>query len=82
MGLVKNNYDNMNKKQRDETVDVFAEAFREVVLPELEKIDGRLTNLEEGMDTLNRKFDAQQERLDRHGQRISNLEKASTISTP
>ncbi|OGM05502.1 hypothetical protein A2125_00290 [Candidatus Woesebacteria bacterium GWB1_43_5] len=65
----------MDKKQRSETLDLFAEAFHEVVVPELEKITNRLTDVEKGVDTLNRKFDAQQTRSDRHDQKFENHEK-------
>lgn len=65
----------MNKKQKEETIKVFAEAFHEVVAPEIVEIKERLTNIEGGMDTLNRKFDAQQDRMDRHGKQLENHEK-------
>ncbi|BCX14767.1 MAG: hypothetical protein KatS3mg088_450 [Patescibacteria group bacterium] len=48
----------------------------------LMNVEGRLTNVEERLtsvewqvDSLNRKFEAQQVRLDRHDSRISKLEK-------
>ena len=63
----------MDKKQKNEMLEVFAEGFHEVVVPELEKITDRLTEVERGVDTLNRKFDAQQDRLDRHGKDIDTL---------
>ncbi len=65
----------MDKKQKEETTKIFAEAFHEVVVPELEKITERLIEVGEGVDTLNRKFDAQQDRMDRHGKQLENHEK-------
>ena len=55
----------------------FSEAFHEVVVPELQEIKDKLTNVERGVDSLSRKFDAQQERLDRHDKRIQTLERVS-----
>lgn len=70
----------MNKKQKDDMLKVFAEGFHGVVVPELEKIDGKLDtggeDLKEvkmAVDSLDRKFDAQQTRLDRHGKDIEFL---------
>lgn len=41
---------------------------------DLNEIENRLTDVEKGVDSLNRKFDAQQDRLDRHGKSIEKLE--------
>lgn len=67
----------------------FATSFKEVVLPALEDMETRLKEeiaskedveeLKKGMDTLNRKFDAQQDRLDRHGKSIEKLERKTLI---
>lgn len=69
----------------------FAKSFKEVVLPALEDMEGRLASkkdLEEvrielggKIDSLERKFDAQQDRLDRHGKSIENLEKQVSVLT-
>ena len=67
----------------------FAEAFKEVVLPgvenlslRLDKVENRLTGVEEQLGdvkdnvaSLSRKFDAQQERLDKHAKIQENLDK-------
>ncbi|MEK7550192.1 MAG: hypothetical protein AAB535_00190 [Patescibacteria group bacterium] len=70
----------MNKKDKQDFYDLFGESFREVVLPELEKIDNRLDVIESDLkgvkmttESLDRKSEAQQTRLDRHGKNIETL---------
>jgi hypothetical protein len=63
----------------------FAKAFNEVVIPALEDMEGRLASKNDltevnkdiggRIDTLDRKFDAQQDRLDRHAKIQENLDK-------
>lgn len=74
----------MNKKDKEEFVGLIAEAIDKVVVPALDAMESRLTETlaskedvrEVGMkvDSLDRKFDAQQSRLDRHNLRIEKLE--------
>lgn len=74
----------------------FAKSFKEVVLPALEDMENGLKkelaskkdlenvrkDLGGQIDSLDRKFNAVQDRLDNHGKRIEKLEsQASTISS-
>ncbi|KKU23245.1 MAG: hypothetical protein UX36_C0007G0009 [Microgenomates group bacterium GW2011_GWC1_46_15] len=62
----------------------FAKSFKEVVLPALEDMEERLASKKDlekvrkdlggQIDSLDRKFDAVQDRLDNHGKRIQKLE--------
>ena len=76
----------MNKKQKGEMLEVFADGFHEVVAPILENIQERIITIESKMatkddakelsaqiDSLDRKFEAQQDRLDRQGKDIDTL---------
>ena len=84
----------MNKKQKQETVEIFAETFREVVLPELEKLDQKIEGLDtkmatkEDIDRIIRKLDSHDNRMDRQGKLLENheerlikLEKTSSIAS-
>ncbi len=64
----------MTKQDESKTIEVFAKAFREVVLPVLEDMDEKMATKED-IDRLERKFDVQQNRLDRHGKVIEKHEK-------
>ncbi len=60
----------MTKNQRQEMVEVVTDALNEVVIPALENMEERLRKdlaSKEDISRLERKFDAQQDRLDRHG---------------
>mgnify|MGYP001577566185 CR=1 FL=1 len=74
-----------SKKDKEEFVSLISDAFQQVMVPAL---DNAIVNLKQelsskedvrevGMkvDSLDRKFDAQQERQDRHNSRIEVLEK-------
>jgi peptidoglycan hydrolase CwlO-like protein len=75
----------MNKKDKEEFVGIVAEALNDVMIPALESMEERLRrdlaskkdvqDLSMRMDSLNRKFDSQQERQDRHGKQLENHEK-------
>lgn len=74
----------MNKKDKEEIQTLFNETLNENIVPVLEKLDKRTAKMEKDIqglqvdvDSLNRKFDAQQVRLDRHDKRIQVLESAS-----
>lgn len=79
----------MDKKQREEILEVFSEGFHEVVVPELEKINSRLGTIGEDIkdvkmttDSLDRKFDAQQNRMDRQGKQLEkHEERIQTLET-
>jgi chromosome segregation ATPase len=78
----------MNKKDKEEFTKMIGDGFHEVMIPALEDMEKRLKQelaskkdlekvhreLSMDIDSLNRKFDAQQERLDRHDNRIEKLE--------
>jgi hypothetical protein len=85
----------MNKKDKDEFAMIVTDALNDVMIPALESLETRLTdklaskeNMEDikvKVDSLDRKFDAQQNRLDRqgkqmedYGERIQVLETASS----
>lgn len=59
----------MNKKQKEETIKVFSEAFHEVVIPALEDMEERLASKKD-LDRIERKLDATIERMDRHGKQL------------
>jgi archaellum component FlaC len=48
---------------------------------DLERVTERLESVESGVDSLSRKFDAQQDRLDRHGKSIEKLEGKVSVLT-
>ncbi len=78
----------MDKKTKTEFTGLIVEALNDVVIPAMDDMEKRLRrdlaskeDLEVlrkentiRFDTLDRKFDAQQERLDRHDKRITKLE--------
>lgn len=77
----------MDKKDKDEMVVLITDALNDVMIPALENMEERLRNdlaskddlkevkveLISHIDSLERKFDAQQNRLDRHGKDIKFL---------
>ena len=79
----------MNKTDKDEFIKLIGDSFQEVMIPALEGMEERLKEelaskedlknvskeLSMRIDSLDRKFDAQQDRLDRHDARIKKLEK-------
>lgn len=86
----------MNKKDKQEMVGIVTEALNDVMVPALDAMETRLRNdlaskedlkkvevkLSMQIDSLDRKFDAQQERLDRHDKRITKLEKKARFVSP
>jgi len=70
----------MNKKDKEDSHEIIADAVHEVVVPALEDMETRLKNelaSKEDIDRLERKLDAQQNQLDRHDKRIQTLEATS-----
>lgn len=82
----------MDKKQKDEFINIVNQGFQEVMIPALESMEERMMNsfasstkdLSAQINTLDRKFEAQQNRLDRQGKqiedhtkRIKNLERVT-----
>lgn len=72
----------MNKKQKEETIEVFAEAFREVVIPIFEEMKEDISEMKEDIsevkattNRIERKMNAMEERQDSHSFRIEKLEK-------
>jgi len=75
----------MNKSDKGEFTKLIAEGFQEVMIPALDNMEKRLKeelaskedveDLKREMDTLNRKFDAAQDRTDRHGKLLENHER-------
>jgi len=73
---------NMNKKQKEETIEVFAEAFHDVVVPVLEDLKKELKNdinrLDDKVEAINRRLiqvtDHHSEKIDNHEKRIGKLE--------
>ena len=80
----------MNKKDRNEMVGLITDALNDVVIPALEDMETRLRNdlaskedvkeIRKDIDTLDRKFDAQQNRLDRHGKDIETIKSQLSLS--
>lgn len=70
---------NMNKKQKEETVEIFAEAFREVVVPVLEEMKKDFNDLRQDVHHLDDKVEGISRRLiqvtDHHANRLDNHEK-------
>lgn len=70
----------MDKKTKGEFVKLISQGFQEVMIPTLEDMEERLASKKEvkelgvKIDSLDRKFDAQQNRLDGHDKRITKLE--------
>jgi len=70
----------MNKKDKDEFSMIVTDALNDVMIPALESLETRLTDklaskedvedITMKVDSLDRKFDAQQNRLDRQGKQI------------
>ncbi len=71
-------------EDKQEFIGLVSEALQEVMVPALEDMEKRLRselaskkdlkNLEMKVDSLDKKFDASQDRLDRHDERIGKLE--------
>ncbi len=74
----------MNKKDKDEFTMLVTDALNDVMIPALESLETRLTDklaskedaedIKMKVDSLDRKFDAQQNRLDRQGKQIEDHE--------
>lgn len=60
-------------KDKEEVYKIVAEAVHEVVIPQFEKIEEKMATKED-IDRLERKLDAQQDRLDRHGKKLEDHE--------
>ena len=79
----------MNKKDKDEFTMVVTNALNDVMIPALESLETRLTDklaskedvedIKIKVDSLDRKFDAQQNRLDRHGKQVEDHEERIQI---
>lgn len=67
----------MDKKAKKETLDLFAEAFHEVVVPELETIKEVMATKED-IDRIGRKLVKIDDNLERYGNRLDNHEKRIT----
>lgn len=69
----------MTKKQREEFLGVFAQAFHEVVVPVLEEMKDEMTATKEDVGRIERKLDnitdSHARKLDNHEHRIEKLEK-------
>lgn len=76
----------MNKKDKEEMTKLITDALNDVVIPAIEDSETRvrkdmatkrdIADVRSDIDTLSRKFDAQQSRLDRHGKDIEQLQSA------
>ena len=68
----------MNKKQKEETIEVFAEAFHEVVVPVVEELKEDIKKLDDKVESINRSLiqitDHQANKLDNNEKRIKKLE--------
>ncbi len=72
-----------SKEDKQEFIELVSEAFQQVMIPALdnlkEEIEEKMEEIRKDLgmriDSLDRKFDAQQDRLDKHNNRIEALEK-------
>ena len=74
----------MNKKDRNEFTMIVTDALNDVMIPALESLETRLTDklaskedvedVKMKVDSLDRKFDAQQNRSDRQGKQMEDYE--------
>lgn len=82
----------MTKKDKGEFTTLVTDALNEVMIPALESLETRLTDklaskedvedVKMKVDSLDRKFDAQQDRLDRHGKQVEDHEeRIQTLET-
>lgn len=81
----------LTKADENKITEIVANAINDVVIPALDDMEGRLASKEDlekfkketmmEFDSLNRKFDAQQDRLDKHNGRIEKVEKKLGIQT-
>lgn len=75
----------MNKKDKEEFTMIVTDALNDVMIPALESMEERLASKESveeiimKVDSLDRKFDAQQNRLDRQGKQVENHEERIQI---
>ncbi len=65
----------MDKKHNEQQYKLFAEAFHEVVIPELKEIKNDLTTLLKRTDNIEVKISKIDDKLDRHDSRIDSHEK-------
>lgn len=68
----------MNQKQKEEILDLFAQAFHEVVVPVLEGMGIQINKLDEKVEKIDRRLitvtDHQADKLDDHEKRIGKIE--------
>lgn len=74
----------MNKKDKGEFAIIVTDALNDVMIPAIESLEIRLTDklaskedaedIKMKVDSLDRKFDAQQNRLDRQGKQVEDHE--------
>lgn len=72
----------ITKNDEKTLAELFANAFREVVIPVLEDLEKRLTDKlasKEAVDRIERKLDAHQDRMDRHDKGIQTLEERASL---
>ena len=65
----------MDKKQKEETVRLFSDAFGEVVLPVIENIDGRLTKVEGKLVKVESKLTKVEGKLVKIGSKLGSVER-------
>lgn len=64
----------MDSKQKQELFEVFGEAFREVVVPELQEIRTNIKELKDKVERIDRKLDKHEDRMDCHGKQLESHE--------
>ncbi|KKQ51864.1 MAG: hypothetical protein UT19_C0005G0047 [Candidatus Woesebacteria bacterium GW2011_GWB1_39_10b] len=64
----------MNKKQKEEQIKFFVDAFHEVVIPVLDNLATK-DDLNQAVDKIERRIDKIDDRLDRHGKMLGDHEK-------
>lgn len=63
----------MNKQQKEDMLKLFSEAFHEVVIPVLEKMNKRLDNIEKDIKEIKKTVKMHEKRLDHHAVQIDRL---------
>ncbi|CAN5330152.1 hypothetical protein BH10PAT1_BH10PAT1_0050 [soil metagenome] len=63
----------MNTQNKEETIKLFAEAFHEVVVPVLEKMNLRMDKIEKDIKEIKKLLKNHDKRLDRHAVQIDRL---------
>jgi hypothetical protein len=65
----------MNKKQKEEFIELFSQSFKEVVLPSLEDMQTDINELKETTYRIEERLEKHDNHLERHDTKLDNHEK-------